>query len=152
MNIWVIGKAPTHTYIPTHIHENTETHRNTHTYTQRLTDIYIRFSKGPQVVMFWKKLCVPVILNAFRRSPAKAISICVVKLISKTLLIATETIPEVPNNLVLREHKIFLAKEIIGHLVLEHFVQLKKPWTLHSKLISAFALLGIFLYFSICFG
>jgi hypothetical protein len=37
-------------------------------------------------------------------------------------------------------------------LVLEHFVQLKKPWTLHSKLISAFALLGIFLYFSICFG
>lgn len=41
MNIWVIGKAPTHTYIPTHIHENTETHRNTHTYTQRLTDIYI---------------------------------------------------------------------------------------------------------------
>jgi hypothetical protein len=51
----------------------------------------------------------------------------VVKLISKTLLIATETIPEVPSNLILREHKIFLAKEIIGHLVLEHFVQLKKP-------------------------
>lgn len=72
--------------------------------------------------MFWKKFCVLVILNVFRRLLVKVISICVVKLILKILFIVTEIILEVLNNLVLREYKIFLVKEIIGYLVLEYFV------------------------------
>lgn len=72
--------------------------------------------------MFWKKFCVLVILNVFRRLLVKVISICVVKLILKILFIVIEIILEVLNNLVLREYKIFLVKEIIGYLVLEYFV------------------------------